>query len=500
MRPDRLLHDLLDDAADRWPSHPAVSAGETTWTYRDLAVASSRIAGWLARRGIRPGQRVVAVAPSAVGLVALVYATSRLGAVFSLLHEQVRGPALAHVLDDCEPVLLVSDDDAARTLAADRGVPTAGVAELAAVGTGPGATRWEPARRPLVVDPICLIYTSGTTAQPKAVVSTHQQVAFVAGAIQSVLGYRADDVVYCPLPLSFDVGLYQLFLAALSGAQVRLGSQAEVGPPLPGILERTGATVLPAVPAVAEALARLQRRTGIALPKLRLLTTTGAAMPAPVLRDLRAGLPDLRIQVMFGLTECKRVAIMPPDGDLERPGACGVALPGTEVFTIGADGRRLPPGEIGEFVIRGPHVMAGYWRRPAETAARYHRAEGLFPELRSGDYGWLDEDGYLYFHGRRDDIYKERGFRVSTTEVEAAARRCPEVETAVVLAPTEGRPAVLVAVADGTADELLRAMRGQIEEYKVPRRALVVPALPLTANGKVDRRAVAALVEERHHV
>jgi acyl-CoA synthetase (AMP-forming)/AMP-acid ligase II len=178
---------------------------------------------------------------------------------------------------------------------------------------------------------------------------------------------------------------------------------------------------------------------------------------------------------------------MPPDADLTRPGACGLALPGTEVFAVDTDGNRLPPGEVGELVVRGPHVMAGYWRRPELTAQRFPRADGLFPRLRTGDHGWLDDEGYLYFVGRRDDIYKERGFRVSATEVEAAARRVPGVEQAAVLPPRDGRPAVLAVVTALSAPAVLLGMREQIEEFKVPRHCVVLEAIPLTRNGKVDR-------------
>ncbi|MBT2383360.1 class I adenylate-forming enzyme family protein [Streptomyces sp. ISL-11] len=495
MAPDLapLLHGLLDTAAHDHPDRPAVSDRTTTVTYRELAAASRRVAAWLDGQGLTAGDRVVAVCPPSVPVAALVFGAVRHGLVFSVLHEQVRGSALDHVLGDCEPALLISDDAAARQAAGERGIPARTVGALAGAMTD-GAESAGPARAPLTVDPVCLIYTSGTTSRPKAVVSTHQQVVFAARAIQERLGYRPDDVVYCPLPLSFDVGLYQLFLGACAGAHVHLGDAAQAGPLLVRNLARTDATVLPAVPAVAEGLARMLRRGTTALPRLRLLTSTGAAMPPEALATLRERLPDLRVQLMFGLTECKRIAIMPPDGDLARPGACGLPLAGTEVFTVDDKGGRLPPGELGEFVVRGPHVMAGYWRRPELTAERFLRDEGLFPQLRTGDYGWIDDDGYLYFDGRRDDIYKERGFRVSTTEVESAARRVAGVESAAVLAPTQERSAALAVVGDVRPEEVLVAMREEIEEFKIPRRCAVLPAFPLNGNGKVDRKALALLL------
>jgi acyl-CoA synthetase (AMP-forming)/AMP-acid ligase II len=330
---------------------------------------------------------------------------------------------------------------------------------------------------------------------PKAVVSTHAQMLFAARAIQSQLNYRADDVVYAPLPLSFDYGLYQIFLAALGGAHVWLGTAADIGPVLLRNLRRSRATILPAVPSLAENLAQMLRRYAGA-PDLRLLTNTGAVMRPQTLAALRDKIPGLRVQLMFGLTECKRISIMPPDEDLRRPGACGLPLPGTEVLVLDDDGQPVPTGEIGELVVRGPHVMAGYWRRPELTEHRFPRTHGLFPQLRSGDYGWLDADGYLYFSGRRDDIYKSRGFRVSATEIEAAVCRLPEVEAAAVLPPQDGRPhPVLFVTGKLRPAELLDRLRADLEPYKVPDLCVAVDRMPLTANGKIDRAALAASLD-----
>ncbi len=495
----RLLHDLLDAACLCSAHRTALVTQQGSFTYRELASASLRAAAVLTERGVRRGDRVVITAADGLGTAAALYAVSRVGAAFSVLHEQVRGGPLEHVLRDCAPVLLVTDDPGAADTAHRAQIASLPLAEL----DGSGGTGGEPDAPPpaepgtLAVDVACLIYTSGTTSLPKAVVSTHQQMLFAASAIHTRLNYRIDDVIYCPLPLSFDYGLYQLFLAALCGAQLRLATAAEAGPPLVRSLETSGATVLAGVPSVTDRLAWLLgrgKRGGGRLNGLRLLTNTGAALPAETMSALRAVLPGLRIQVMYGLTECKRAAIMPPDGDLARPGSSGVPLPGTEMFVVGDAGERLPPGEIGQFVVRGPHVMAGYWRRPELTAERFPRAEGLFPELRTGDYGWLDEDGYLYFSGRRDDLYKERGFRVSCTEVEAAARRIAGVAAAAVLPPGEAHSALLVVVTELAQDEVLERMREQIEPFKIPRRCVRLTELPVNGNGKVDRKQLAAQV------
>ncbi|MEU0668449.1 class I adenylate-forming enzyme family protein [Streptomyces lavendulocolor] len=519
-----VLHELLDaPTADR--DAPAFTCGEVTLSRAELIDASHRCAAVLRERGLRRGDRLVVTSDAGPALVPLLFGASRLGVVFSVLHEQVRGDVLRHVLADCEPALAVAASAATRDAVREAGVPVTGPETF---GTGPSKSAAEPAgagtRRPgadadgatpgatdpatatatdtdtvgpLPVDPVCLIYTSGTTAMPKAVVSTHQQMMFAVHAIAERLAYRADDVVYCPLPLSFDYGLYQVFLSALAGSHVWLGSAAESGPALLANLVRSRATVLPAVPPVSGALLRLLRRRGGPRPPLRLLTNTGAALPSDIPDGLREVLPGLRVQLMFGLTECKRLTIAEPDEDLVRPGSCGLPLTGTEVFVVDEAGERLPAGEVGEITVRGPNVMAGYWRRPELTAARFPRRDGLFPELRTGDYGWTDEDGRLYFAGRRDDIYKQDGFRVSAIEVEAAARRLPDVDTAAVLPPDGTRPQAVLVVT-GTADPatVLPRLREHLEDFKVPPVCRSVEELPVNANGKTAKAVLAGQLTE----
>ncbi|HTZ45352.1 MAG TPA: class I adenylate-forming enzyme family protein [Jatrophihabitans sp.] len=496
-----LMHHLLDDAAAEHPDAVAVAragsepaGGPAQLTYAELAAAGGRIAGWLARRGVRRGDRVLLVLPNDPLVLALAYGCSRIGAVFSILNDQT--VILTHYLDDAEPALVVvTDPHRAAAATGERGIALAGLAEVADVALGRAGVPGELPGPPLAVDPVCLIYTSGSTGMPKAVVTTHAQLVFAATAIQSRLDYRPTDVVYCPLPLSFDYGMYQFLLTPQAGARLQLGRPGDAGPTLLRSLADCGATVLPAVPSLAAGLARLLSRPTAARPPLRLLTNTGAAMQPEVLRELRARIPGLQVQLMFGLTECKRATIMGKDDDLSRPGACGQALPGTEVFTVDAAGHRQPPGEVGEIVVRGPNVMAGYWRRPELTEQRFPRADGLFPQLRTGDHGWLDDDGYLYFVGRRDDLYKEHGTRISVTEVEAAAHRVPGVEAAAVLPPSAGDyGATLCAVSQLGPEQVLVALRTELDDLKAPRVCHIVPEIPLSANGKVDRAGLAALI------
>ncbi|HEY2577780.1 MAG TPA: AMP-binding protein [Streptosporangiaceae bacterium] len=486
-----LVHDILDRRARRSPHAVAVRKGDIAWTYCELRQLTLAYAAWLARQGVTRGDRILAVGSHAAAAVPAVYAASRLGAMYVVVSDQLRPYILDHIVADSEPRIVLVDGDPDRNVAKGLGhVPVHSFAEIPAATTArpPGGTPC------LSVDPVSLIYTSGSTAMPKAVVSTHQQVLFAAHAIQSQLQYQHDDVVFCCLPLSFDYGLYQVFLAAMAGAELVLGDASDAGPPLLWCLRKHSVTVLPVVPSMAAALVMLLARAGPPPERLRMVTNTGAALPDQVAGRLEALVPGVAVFRMFGLTECKRVSILQPHENAVRPGSVGRALPGTEVFIVGDRGQRLPPGEVGELVVRGQHVMSGYWRAPDLTSARFRRDDLGGVALYTGDLCRLDTEGYLYFAGRRDELYKQRGFRISAVEVEAAAMDIPGVELAAVLPPAGDRGAILVAGGEITVAELHEQLAQRLENVRLPSGYHVLTALPLQPGGKVDKKALASIL------
>ncbi|WP_328611222.1 acyl--CoA ligase [Amycolatopsis sp. NBC_00345] len=489
-----LLHHLLDRQAADTPDASAVRTKGRGWSYRDLRIRSMAYANWLRGHGVLPGDRVLILAPHEPETLALIYAASRLGAIHVVLSDRTRPYHLEHILGDCEPRLVVASARAVDVVAAlaPPSVNVYGLDELPA--DAPGEPN-EPAR--LSIDPLALIYTSGSTAMPKAVVSTHRQVLFTADAIQQRLRYRPDDNVFCCLPLSFDYGLYQVFLCCVSGACLVLGDDEDAGPLLLSRLVDHDISVFPLVPSLAVTLARLIARSHQFPPRLRMVTNTGAALPVTSSTRLREMIPNLDVVSMFGLTECKRVSIAEPNSDLSRPGSTGQPLPDTEAYIIDDNGARLPAGQVGELVVRGPNVMGGYWRAPEMTANRYRHDEFGQPVLHTGDRCRLDEDGNVYFVGRTDDIYKQSGFRVSSIEVEAAAMDVPGVELAAVLPPDNGNGARLVATGTISAGSLATELAVRLEEHKIPDDCRVLPELPLSVNGKIDKRALTDLLDAR---
>lgn len=476
-----VLGDLLDRARDEHGHRVAVSDMEGSWTYAELAEHSRRLARWFWAEGVRPGDRVAIEADPDRHFVAALHGCMKIGAVGVPLNVGLTTSQVEGVLADAAPRLLLAD----RWPVSER--------DGLRVRPAPASRRGEPVeaeafREPVVApdDLALLMYTSGSSGPaPKAVMSRHGEAVFAVERIARRLAYRSDDVVYCRIPLSFDYGLYQVFLAADAGAELVLrGSSMDAA--LFAEVKHTGATVLPLVPALASMLLRLATRDP-ARTSLRLVTNTGEELPQSAVDGLRSRFPGIGIQLMFGITECKRVSIMEVDGDLDRPGSVGRPLDDTEVVIVDERGRPVAAGVEGEIVVRGPHVMSGYWRDPVATAAAFREAPGGGRQLHTGDYGYLDADGYLYFLGRRDQQFKRLATRTSTTEIEAAALRVEGVREAAVLPPTKHRDAVLVAAADLDPVAVLSRLREHLEPQKIPSLCEVRTVLPRNGNGKIDR-------------
>ncbi|MEU3900078.1 AMP-binding protein [Streptomyces sp. NPDC045251] len=488
------VHDLLDGAARRNPTARALSDAFGDWTYSDLEAASLRMARGLWQRGVRGGQRVLTRMSNRRELVALIYGASRVGAVLVPVTPEMKPFHLRSVLADTAPALVVTEGLRDDPVAALTQAPVADVDKLWE-GGGTAHAPPDSAGPRTAHDVALLIHTSGSTSVPKGVVCPHRQTVFAARSVDKVLRYRPDDVVFLRLPLSFDYGLHQLFLAALSGACVVL---AEAGGDLTLLrrLRATGATVVPVVPALAQLLTHLATRDP-APTSVRLFTNTGAALTEASRKALRAAFPSARVNLMFGITECQRVSILEPDGDLTRPGSVGRPIPGTAVDVVDADGRTLPPGREGEFVVRGPHVMAGYWNAPELTERRFRKDPRTGETvLHTGDHGHLDEDGHLYFSGRRDDIVKHRGTRVSVLEIEAAALDVPGVRAAAVLVLGQDALTLCVVTDSAGTGHVVEGLAERLEQAKLPDRCLRVDALPLTPNGKTDYHRLSETVRE----
>jgi long-chain acyl-CoA synthetase len=509
-----LVQEFLQASARRFPNKVALVCDGQRYTYAQLDALADRLANALIAGGVRRGDRVVIHLENTAEAVVSIFAVLKADAVFVFVNHSTKQDKLAYIVNNCTATGLIGDGRKAAMLdgvAADAPALKlrifCGKQAAAAADARPGSLAFEAiqtafsADRPhsanIDRDLACLIYTSGSTGDPKGVMSDHSNVVFASGSIMEYLENTADDIVLCVIPLSFDYGLYQLLMVFRFGGTLVL----ERGFTFPAsILQRIGeeqVTGFPIVPTIMAVLLSLDL-SGYDLSSLRYLSNTAAALPPTHIMAFRQKFPAVTIYSMYGLTETKRTLYLPPDQLDIRPGSVGIAIPGTEVWLEDEEGRRLGPGAIGELVIRGRHVMRGYWNAPEATARRYR--PGPLPGetvCYSDDLFRMDDEGYLYFVGRKDDIIKSRGEKVAPKEIENVLYQLPGVTEAAVIGvpdPLLGQAAKAFVVAPGAAlteAQVLAYCRTHLEEYMIPKFVEFRDALPKTTSGKIKKTDLA---------
>ncbi len=513
-----LLHDYLLDSAARLPDKIALVCQGRRVTYRELDARSNALANALARRGVERGDRVVVFADNTVDAVVSFWAVLKANAVVSVVNAQTKGDKLAYMLNDCRAAALVADRalapvfaDAARKAPSLRTVLAFGPAkegdglrDLPGFGTleaifaeDPGAA--PPPRRSIDVDLAALIYTSGSTGEPKGVMLTHRNMLTAATSISAYLQVQEDEVILGVLPLSFDYGLYQMIMAFRQGARLVLERSFAFPTQVLDLVVSEGVTGFPGVPTIFAIMGEMKTLPEYDFSRIRYVTNTAAALHVKHIKMLRRIFPDARVYSMYGLTECKRCTYLPPEDIDRKPESVGVAIPNTELWIVDEDGKRVGPGVVGQLVIRGATVMRGYWEKPEETAKKLR--PGPLPGeqvLYTGDSCRLDEEGYLYFVGRMDDIIKSRGEKVAPKEVENALVDVPGVKEAAVVGVADevlgqAVKAFVVLEAGVRLDprDLVRECQKRLESFMVPKEIVIVPELPKTTSGKIKKTGLA---------
>lgn len=528
MREAHLLHELVLLGAERSPDAPALTYGRETLGYGALAATVQAAAGGLAGLGVGRAERVAVYLEKRFEMVAACFAAPAMGGVFVPVNPLLKPEQVAFILRDCDVRVLVTSAERLKALASGlaacpalrhvvlvdaaagrpEGLP-AGVgllawAELAATAPPPG----RPGHRVIDTDMLAILYTSGSTGKPKGVVLSHRNMVAGAKSVASYLGNHAGDTLLAALPLSFDAGFSQLTTAFHAGARVVLLNYLLPRDVLKA-MERERVTGLTAVPPLYIQLAALEWPSSIGA-HLRYFANTGGRMPRETLQLLRQRVPAARPFLMYGLTEAFRSTYLPPEEVDRRPDSIGKAIPNAEILVLREDGTECAPDEPGELVHRGALVGMGYWNDPAKTAERYKalpagvggREAGLvLPEVAvySGDTVRRDAEGFLYFIGRRDEMIKTSGYRVSPTEVEEVLYATQLVGECVAFGVDDDRLGqaiqVIATAPDGSdridLDALLAECRRRMPAYMVPAGIDARPGpLPRNPNGKLDRKAL----------
>ena len=504
-----LVHEFLTRSATRLPQKVALVCGGRRFTYAELDAMSNRLANALATGGVRRGDRVAIHLHNSVEAVVGIFAALKAGGTFVVINASTKRDKLIFILNNCRAKALLMDArPGGEAMDLWEAVPSLTLGVLCGSRGGGLDARLQPfediqskasaAPRPIVnidLDLACLVYTSGSTGEPKGVMCDHSNVDFASTSIMTYLENREEDVVLSVLPLSFDYGLYQLLMTFKSGGTLLLERSFMFPTLILQQIQEERPSGLPGVPTVFDMLLQKDLQA-YDLSSLRYLTNTAAALAPSKIVELQAAFPGATLYSMYGLTETKRTLYLPPTQLATRPGSVGIPIPGTEAWLEDESGSRLDPGETGELVVRGRHVMRGYWESPEATAQRFRPGPVPGEHLcYSGDLFRQDEEGYFYFLSRKDDIIKSRGEKVAPKEVENVLQLLPGV-TAVVVGvpdPTAGEVVKAFIVAHGaplTEAEVLAHCRAHLEDFMVPKYVEFRTELPMTSSGKISRRGL----------
>lgn len=515
---DFLIHHLLQNSAHRFPHKEALVHGEQRLSYSDVANRVAGLAHGLKVAGVARGDRVGIYLDASVPQVLSIFATSQAGGVYVPIHGLLFPDQVAHISRDCRMKGLVTTRAKLELLSsAIKEMPS--LEFLVLVGDGLSNTQLatyeleelcaagSPSSAPeesIEKDLAAILYTSGSTGRPKGVMLTHAQVMAGSSIVSTYLEISNRERILAVLPFSFDAGMNQLMTAFQQTATLVL-SNFTFAREVVSILLKERITGLAGVPTfwnlMAQPSSTLHKHQ---LPDLRYITNTGGAMPQTTLSALLKHLPRTKVFLMYGLTEAFRSTYLPPDQLHQRPTSIGKAIPNTEILVISEDGKPCKPGEVGELVHRGPTVSLGYWGQPELTAAVLRPHPFLPREVGdvervcySGDYVTMDEEGYLYFVGRRDTMIKSSGFRISPTEVEEVLFSSGLLKGAAVIGiPDEvlGQSIkAFVVVRDGEQlhpEKLREFCAARMPRHMVPAAIEVLETLPSTSSGKVNYPAL----------
>jgi acyl-CoA synthetase (AMP-forming)/AMP-acid ligase II len=510
-RPQRLLGEALSISCKNNPLKTAAIFKGEEYSYNDLKECAENLAYHLVNEGIKKGDRVAIFMNNSWQCIISIYGITLAGGVFLVINPQTKANKLNYILNDCGAKLIVSES----LLINELSIALKGLKEVHQViissenqqpnNLGVRFKKFDEAiaksnyelELPKIIpnDLAALIYTSGSTGFPKGVMMTHQSMVFTSWSLIEYLRLTEDERIMLILPLAFDYGLYQLIMSITIGGTLIIEQSFNFPPTIFRQIECLKPTVFPGVPSIYAVMIAMHKKSGITFDSIKKVTNTAAALPEEFVADLKKIFPNALIFKMYGLTECKRVCYLEPELNDEKPNSVGKAIPGTEVFLLSPEGNQIGPGETGILHVRGPHVMAGYWNN--EELSNKMLKPGLIPGERilcAHDLFKMDEDGFLYFLGRNDDIIKTRGEKVSPVEVENIIYRIDGIkEVAVIGIPdvTLGESIIaFITVYDQVTiieKDIQRECMAQLEPFMVPQRILLLPEMPKSSNGKIDK-------------
>lgn len=506
-----LVQSFLEKSAAHCPDKTALIVSGERYSYADINGMANRAAAALLSKGLQKGERAAVFLDNSMEAVVSIFAVLKAGGVFLMVNPTMKAEKLSYILNNCRASALIGP--ASKSAVVAEAVNSAQhLKSVFLTGKingqsliGGRALSFDEAINAVAApsvhveseasDLATIIYTSGSTGSPKGVMMAHSNMTAAADSITTYLENTADDIILNTLPISFDYGLYQVLMAFKMRATVVLEKSFMYPYRIIETMLKEKVTGFPIVPTMSAILLQMDDIKKMSFPALRYISNTAAALPVSHIQKLREFFPGAKMYSMYGLTECKRVSYLPPEEIEKRPGSVGKAMPNTEAYIVGEDGRRVGPNVTGELVVAGPHVMAGYWEMPEETARRLR--PGARPGelvLYTGDLFKSDEEGFLFFVGRRDDMIKSRGEKVSPREIEHVLYSIDGIVEAAVIGvpdPILGQSIKAFVVKKEnhpvTEKEILLFCAKHLEDHMVPKAIEFTASLPKTDTGKIKK-------------
>ena len=518
IRPQRYLCETLLGSAERVPDKTAIVVEGQAYTYKELLVNANKLANALILRGVKRGDRVAIYMDNTWPCIISLYAVSIVGGVFLIINPQTKPEKLEYIINDSGAIIVLSDTHLSNQL--NEALPNLGnIKHVICSGSGEDIGKLQASYGELISafdeviesadeldehinitpsDLAALVYTSGSTGNPKGVMHSHLSMMFTIGSLVEYLRLNEDHVLLNVLPFAFDYGLYQLLMTIQLGATLVLERSFTYPAVVFNRIKEYTITTFPGVPTIFSMLLAAHRRKKLCFPSITRVTNTAAALPADYITGLKEIFPNALIYKMYGLTECKRVCYLEPELLEQNPRSVGKAIPGTETFLLTKEGLPVLPGESGILYVRGPHIMCGYWNQPEMT--EHMIKPGKLPGERvlcTQDWFRMDEDGLLYFIGRSDDIIKTRGEKVSPIEVENVLHGIEGIsEAAVIGIPDDTLGETIRAYisldenCDLTDKKVRKICMMKLENFMVPQEVVILEELPKTATGKISKKTL----------
>lgn len=509
-----LVNQFIENTAQRLPDKLGLVVKGKNFTYAELNVFSNQIANCIIEHKIKRGDRVAIYLANCHEAVVSIFATLKANAIFTIINRTTKPDKLIYILKNCEAKVIITDNEALDQLGdrlslidtLDIAIYTGHVngifnklqlVSFEKIGQNYSETLLSENRN-IDIDLASLIYTSGSTGFPKGVMLSHLNMVSAVTSITQYLENVESDVILNVLPLSFDYGLYQLLMTFYFGGKLILERSFSYPFSIINTIVHEKVTGFPIVPTIARMIIQLNNVNNYNFDHLRYISNTGAHLPHSHIKQLQEIFPKTKIFCMYGLTECKRVSYLPPDKIDQKLNSVGKAMPNIEVTIVNKKGEKVRPGEIGELVVRGSNVMQGYWQLSEETEKMLKPGLNSWEKnLYTGDLFRMDEEGYLYFVSRKDDIIKSKGEKVSPREIENVLYKIPEVaEAAVVGLENEllgqAIKAFIVLKNGKLLDKnyIINHCYQYLEDFMIPKFVEFRSQLPKTNSGKIQKSAL----------